>query len=375
MRALSPFSLVVCFALLTAVPALAHDEVRVPTSKHQVELVFALDTTGSMGGLLDGAKRKIWGIANEVLKAKQRPSVKIGLVAYRDKGDAYVTQRLDLTSDLDQVYETLMSYQPGGGGDAPEHVNAALYDAVHHMSWSNDKGVLRMIFLVGDAPPHMDYQDDVKHPETSKAALKRNIYVNTIQCGNQGDTRLAWQQIAHNTEGKYAAIAHDGGVLAIDTPYDAELRKLAMDLDETFVGYGAGSARQAKKAARSRALSLAQAAPAPAAADRAAVKAKTEADADDDLVALVDERGLGALASMADGELPEELSGKTKAERKAFVEKKAQDRKALQQKIATLSQKRDAYLAAELAKADKSGFDQEVSQMIREEAKRVGLTY
>ena len=35
----------------------------------------------------------------------------IGLVAYRDHGDQYVTQVLPLTNDLDKVYSTLMDYQ------------------------------------------------------------------------------------------------------------------------------------------------------------------------------------------------------------------------------------------------------------------------
>src|SRR3954447_16042992 len=60
--------------------------------KPTIELVFVIDTTGSMGGLIDGAKQKIWGIVNEVMKSPAKPEVRMGLVAYRDHGDAYVTQ-------------------------------------------------------------------------------------------------------------------------------------------------------------------------------------------------------------------------------------------------------------------------------------------
>ena len=91
----------------------------VPTIKPQVEIVFAIDTTGSMGGLIDGAKRKIWAIANEVARANEKPDVKIGLVAFRDRGDAYVTQTTPLTNNLDAVYETLMALRADGGGDGP----------------------------------------------------------------------------------------------------------------------------------------------------------------------------------------------------------------------------------------------------------------
>ena len=53
-------------------------------------------------------------------------SVKVGLVAYRDRGDQYVTQVLPLTEDLDKVYSTLMDYEAAGGGDEEENVRRAL---------------------------------------------------------------------------------------------------------------------------------------------------------------------------------------------------------------------------------------------------------
>src|SRR5690348_12137956 len=81
-----------------------------------LEMVFVLDTTGSMGGLLEGAKQRIWGIVNDVMQSSARPAVKIGLVAYRDRGDTYVSEVLPLTDDLDKVYGTLMSYRADGGG-------------------------------------------------------------------------------------------------------------------------------------------------------------------------------------------------------------------------------------------------------------------
>ena len=60
----------------------------------RIDLVFALDTTGSMAGLLDGAKRKIWAIANKVVSGQPRPDVRIGLVAYREIGRASCRERV-----------------------------------------------------------------------------------------------------------------------------------------------------------------------------------------------------------------------------------------------------------------------------------------
>src|SRR3954447_22308347 len=79
-----------------------------------LEMVFVLDTTGSMGGLIDGAKQRIWGIINEVMQKPSKPRVKVGLVAYRDIGDVYVTKILPITEDLDKAYTTLMDYRADG---------------------------------------------------------------------------------------------------------------------------------------------------------------------------------------------------------------------------------------------------------------------
>src|ERR1700742_4704144 len=78
--------------------------------KSKVEVVFCLDTTGSMGGLIDGAKAKIWSICNQIAGGKPTPDLKVGLVAYRDKGDTYVTKVFDLTDDLDKVHAELKTF-------------------------------------------------------------------------------------------------------------------------------------------------------------------------------------------------------------------------------------------------------------------------
>lgn len=116
-------------------------------SRDTLELVFVLDTTGSMGGLIDGAKQRIWGIINEVMQKPSKPRVRVGLVAYRDIGDEYVTKLLPITEDLDKAYTTLMDYQAGGGGDTPENVRKALAEGVRNAGWSKaGRGLARSSF-------------------------------------------------------------------------------------------------------------------------------------------------------------------------------------------------------------------------------------
>jgi Mg-chelatase subunit ChlD len=215
-------------------------KVTVPQVAPRVELVFALDTTGSMSGLIDGAKRKIWSIAQFIAQGQPKPDVRIGLVAYRDIGDAYVTRFYDLSDDLDTVFEHLSSFEAAGGGDTPEHVSKALYDAVYKTSWTGDQSALKQIYLVGDAPPHTDYSDGYDYKKIAKRAHDLGIHINTIRCGADSETAMVWNQIANSAAGEYASIDQSGGVRIAATPFDGEMQKLNSALVGTAIGYGSG---------------------------------------------------------------------------------------------------------------------------------------
>ena len=96
------------------------------------------------------------------------------------------------------MYATLMQLRrPTAAATARETSTRRLHDAVQKVSWSTDQSAYKVVFLVGDAPPHMDYQDDVKYPEIVAAATAKGIVVNTIQCGLMGDRRsLAAHRVA-----------------------------------------------------------------------------------------------------------------------------------------------------------------------------------
>ncbi|MBA3564067.1 MAG: VWA domain-containing protein, partial [Gammaproteobacteria bacterium] len=187
-----------------------------------VEVVFVLDTTSSMDGLIHAAKEKIWSIATTMASAQPAPVIRMGLVGYRDRDDQYVTRTVDLSKDLDSVYAALMDFQTGGGGDTPESVNEALHAAIHDISWSQDPQAYKVVFLVGDAPPHMDYQDDVPYPQTLADASQAGIVVNTIQCGQWGETIEPWQHIAQLGKGRFFQVGQAGSAVAIATPFDRE---------------------------------------------------------------------------------------------------------------------------------------------------------
>ena len=171
-----------------------------------VEVAFVLDTTGSMGPLIEGAKRKIWSIATAIIDCSPDADIRMGLVAYRDIGDIYVTKKFDLTTDIQGLYGDLLQLRAQGGGDWPESVNEALWVATTKMSWSYGHNTTRIMFLVGDAPPHMDYPQDTKYPEVMRLARQKGITVNAVQAGNARDTERVWREIAQRGNGEYIPI-------------------------------------------------------------------------------------------------------------------------------------------------------------------------
>jgi Mg-chelatase subunit ChlD len=344
----------------------------------KIEVVFVLDTTGSMGGLIQAAKEKIWSIASTMASAQPAPEIKMGLVAYRDRGDAYVTQVVDLSGDLDSMYARLMDFQADGGGDGPESVNQALHDAVHNISWSQDPDAYQVVFLVGDAPPHMDYQDDVKYPDTLAIARARGIVVNTIQCGQAPETTRQWHRVASLADGQYFQVEQAGSAIAIATPFDEELARLSAELDDTRLYYGD---RQAKEKA-SRKLEATDKLHALASFASRARRAAFNASAagEDNFVGeneLIDALSSGRvdLDEIDTEHLPEPMQAMAPAEQRAMVEETAARRTDLQQRIGELSKKRDGYLKDEVTEAGnaEASLDHKIYGAVKAQAEAKGL--
>ena len=346
----------------------------------RIDVVFVLDTTGSMGGLIQAAKEKIWSIATTMASAQSAPEIRMGLVAYRDRGDAYVTRVVDLSSDLDSMYATLMDFQADGGGDGPESVNQALYDAVHKLSWSQDSGTYKAVFLVGDAPPHMDYQDDIKYPVTLSAAKDKGIVINTIQCGQMGTTTPAWQQIARLGEGHYFQVEQAGSAVAIATPFDEKIASLSEKLDDTRLYYGSEEDKEKQRRKIKASDKLHAASSVESRARRAAFNASKSGAANFlGEGELVDEVSSGRvdLSSIDKDQLPEPLQAMAPEEQAVIISETAERRDELQRQINELTEQRSTYLEKKLEEAGgaRDSLDDKIYSAVREQAGRLGLTY
>jgi hypothetical protein len=342
--------------------------------KPVVEVAFVLDTTGSMSGLIENAKRKIWSIATSIVDANPAAEVRMALVAYRDIGDEYVTRKFDLTTDIQGLYAELLKFKAQGGGDWAESVNEALDVAVTKLNWSQERNTRRIVFLVGDAPPHMDYKQDRKYPEILKDAKARGIIVNAVQAGSARDTERFWREIAQLGDGKYIPIPQDGGVaLIIETPYDREILELQIKLNRTVLPYGK---RTQQLKVRERLDSVA-AAPQTTATDIAVYQNKVGrgyVSTDGDL--LEDTKsGRVKLEAIPEAELPENLQKLAPPARKAELEKQTAERKVLDDQLTELVRKREGFVAEERKKkpqnANKDSFDQVVEDTLRMQIKAV----
>ncbi|MES2738126.1 MAG: vWA domain-containing protein [Verrucomicrobiota bacterium] len=382
---LSVFSVILGTACLQAAelpkepaPAKAVQKSDAPASKPRqpmVEVTFVLDTTGSMDGLIDGAKQKIWSIANDIISAKPKPLVRFGLVGYRDRGDAYIIKRASLTDDLDAIHAQLQEFRADGGGDTPESVSEALHEAVTKMPWSTGDDVLKVIYLVGDAPPQA-YENGKDWKKVCEKAQETGILINTIQCGNLAGTAEVWKAIASRAAGAYAVIPQDGNMVVIAAPQDEELGRLNAEIGKTLIPWGSESTRRSV-------TSKQRAAEAAAPADNASrlgynSKSDKTVQGEGELLDGLKE-GKAELDKIKPSELPEELRKLNPAELKAHVEKQQATRSELQARITVLVKERDVFISAERKKRSTSGktdsFDEQVAQTLRQQAAPKGITW
>ena len=356
------------FALADGAPTPANE-----AQRPVLDVVFVLDTTGSMGGLLEGAKQKIWSIASRLAEGKPTPKVRVGLVAYRDQGDAYVTQVFGLTEDLDAMYATLRGFRADGGGDGPEAVQEALAKAVDGMQWSQTKRAAKMIFLVGDAPAHD--QDAATLFAAAKRAIGKGIVVNGVRCGGDPTTATQFREVARLADGRFDSIAQGGGVVAAATPFDGELAKLNAALMDTALYAGTREAQAKGEARRLEAKALAPS----AAADRIGYMAKSGRGG----VGASGAGSVGAVdlaaapekaAELSEAELPPAMQKLSKEERVQLAKQQQQKRASLEKQIAELTKKRDAHLAS-VAGREKDSFDARVFESVKAAAAPAGIGY
>ena len=144
----------------------------------KVDIVFCVDTTGSMGDDIDAVKEKLSDLIDAL--AADHPDWQIGVATYRDREDDYITKTVQpLTHDKQLAQEGVAALKAEGGGDYREHVYAGLDTALRDQPWR--EGAAHRILLIGDAPPHESYKDDARSfASTTELAKEKQVQINTI---------------------------------------------------------------------------------------------------------------------------------------------------------------------------------------------------
>jgi len=184
-------------------------------SAPRIEVAFALDATGSMEPYIAQARQRIQQIAESLSQGNPKPDVRFAVVAYRDKGDDFVTRNHAFTRDLSVMQGYLKETSAKGGGDNPEAVLEALRDAITKLEWTpaSDKSVIRLLYLVGDAPAQ-HYADSPSEAWIAKEAGKRHIVIHSLACGTDSSLEKTFERLARYTEGRFFRLNDSAGSVA-----------------------------------------------------------------------------------------------------------------------------------------------------------------
>ncbi len=369
-----PFTLV-ALGFLVSGNADAQPAAKAPAA--DIDLVICLDTSGSMNGLIESAKVKIWDIVNELAKAKPEPKLRISLYTYGSphygKESGWVRKNLGFTSDLDMVYQKLFALRTNGGNEYVARVSKA---ALGQLQWTKKKDALKIIFVCGNESAAQDPMHKLE--DIAKEAVKQNVFINTIYCTwrNTNPKEIAtWKKLASLAEGRYVSIDQNKAAVVINTPVDKKLQDLGVRLNKTYAWYGEiGKARRANQLAQDKnAIQLG------AGVAAARVESKTKNFYRMKEACLVD-RCLADpkfdVAKVLEKDLPENLKKMKPEERVKYIDELKQKRLSIQKEIAELSKKRDAYLREHRkqnqSKAERA-FDEAIQGVLRTQAKQRGI--
>ena len=348
----------------------------VSAKKTKIQVAILLDTSGSMQGLIEQAKSRLWNIVNTLTTLKyngEAPDIEIALYEYgsykRYDGD-YIRRITPLTADLDLISKELFALTTNG---SEEYCGTVIQRAVNELEWGNSKDDMKLIYIAGNEE---FTQGNISYKTAIANALKKDIFVNTIHCGSE-DVGIGdfWQDAALRGNGKFFNIDANATVRAIKTPFDPQIILCNEKLNDTYIGYGiVGKERKMNQTVQDRnAGSISSA----NYTERAVSKSKAVyKNTSWDLVDKVKE-DKDALSRIKKEELPEELRNKSPEELKTFIKQKEEERTLIQKEINELAVKRQIYIDEQLKKEGENKGDdlgKAISESVLAVAKIKGYT-
>jgi len=174
-----------------------------------LDLMFVVDTTGSMGDEMRYLAKEFDAIVSNVKEKHPDVQIRFGLTLYRDKGDEYVIRNFEFTSDVKTMKEQFKKQSAKGGGDYPEAMEEGVEKALE-ASWRAEDGV-RMMFLVADAPPH---DENIKQMvPIIELAREKGIHIYSLGASGVAEkAEYIMRHLALFTQGRYLWLTDDSGV-------------------------------------------------------------------------------------------------------------------------------------------------------------------
>ncbi len=180
---------------------------RVVKKRIPLDILFVMDTTGSMGEEISRLKATIEIMNLNLASLKSRPKLRFGMVLYKDKDEEYETQVIPLTASLGKFKEALDEVEASGGGDGPEDLQGALRDTIKKVKWNKDG--LRLVFMITDASAHLDYGQKYTYAKAAIDAKKMGIKLFSIGTGGLNTMgEYVLRQLSHYTYAKYIFLTY-----------------------------------------------------------------------------------------------------------------------------------------------------------------------
>jgi len=181
-----------------------------PAAHTALDISLVIDTTGSMGDELRYLQTEFTALSATIEAKYPGAEQRWSLVAYRDRGDEYLTRPFDFETDPQVFRQHLADQSSGGGGDFPEAPDAAFAD-MNQFSWRANGATARLAFWVADAPHHDDKAGALKSAIEEAQAQGVHIYP-VASSGVDELTELTMRSAAQLTGGRYLFLTNDSGV-------------------------------------------------------------------------------------------------------------------------------------------------------------------
>lgn len=324
--------------LITSIPE------EVTATKNKIQMAFLLDTSGSMDGLIDQARARMWSILNEAMEVErngQEPDIEVALYEYgNDRLSArngYIKQIVPLTSNVDSFSQKLFALSTSGGD---EFCPMAIQKAAEELAWDMDPGTTKFLYIAGNENFN---QGTVNPADGIKAACEKDILVNIIYCGDPNDgVGQEWNKASALCDGDFFAINQDAEVQYVASPYDDRIERANTLLNSTYVPINAvaeaelqNQAAQDRNAAQYSKANLSSRAKFKASKNYKANNWDLVDAAEDDVQKIIKEKEA----------LPDSLSTLSDAELQVKIGQLAEERKRLKSELKALANQRDNYVA------------------------------